>query len=102
MTFIIIKVTYPNEEEAHKAINYLLEKKLIASANLFPIKSTSCWTGRITEANECMVLLNTKKDNWEKVNVEVKKIHSYKVPCIAKFEAEANKEYEDWVNTETK
>lgn len=102
MGFIIIKVTYPNLKEANEAISHLLKKKLISSANSIPIKSTSFWTGEITKGNEFMVLLNTRKENWEKVKLEVKKIHSYKIPCIAKIDAEANKEYEDWVKKETK
>ncbi|MFH1290786.1 MAG: divalent-cation tolerance protein CutA [Nanoarchaeota archaeon] len=101
MGFIIIKVTYPNEEEARKAIFDLLQKKLISSANFFPIKSTSRWTGEIKEVNEFIALLKTRKENWEKVKSAVKEIHSYKVPCIAKIDAEANEEYEEWVNKET-
>jgi len=102
MSFIIIKVTYPNKEEADKAISHLLKKKLISSANLFPIKSTSKWSGKITEVSEFLVLLNTRKANWKKVKSEVKKMHSYKVPCIAKFDAEANEDYEKWINDETR
>ena len=48
-----------------------------------------------------MVLLNTKKENWLKVKTEVKRTHPYKVPCIAKINAEANPDYEKWVNDET-
>jgi len=102
MAFVIIKVTYPNKEEADRAIIHLLQKKLISSANLFPIKSTSNWTGKITEVDEYMVFLKTRKDNWEKVRDEIKKIHSYKIPCIAKIDAEANEEYENWISKETK
>ena len=102
MGFILIKVTYPNKEEADKTITYLLKKRLISSANLFPIKSTSCWTGKITEVDEFIVFLKTRKINWEKVKSEVKKLHSYKVPCIIKLDVEANKDYESWVESETK
>jgi len=28
-------------------------------------------------------------------------MHSYKVPCIMKLDVQANKEYEDWVESET-
>ena len=101
MGFIIIQVTFPNIEEANKVIFHLLQKKLISSANSFPIKSTSNWTGKITEVDEIAVFLKTKKENWEKVKSEVKNIHSYKIPCITKFDVEANKEYEGWVNKQT-
>ncbi|MFA5259239.1 MAG: divalent-cation tolerance protein CutA [Candidatus Pacearchaeota archaeon] len=102
MGFILIYVTYPNMEEASKAISHLLEKKLIACANTFPIKATSCWTGKVAECDEIVSILKTKKENWEKVKSEIKKIHSYKVPCIMKLDVEANEEYESWVNSETK
>ncbi len=102
MGFILIYVTYPNTEEANKAISHLLKNKLIACANSFSIKATSCWTGKIEECNEIVSILKTKKENWEKVKSEVKRIHSYKVPCIMKLDVDANEEYESWVESETK
>ena len=102
MAYIIIKITYPNNEEARKIINHLLQKKDISSANFFPIKSVSSWTGEIKEVDEILVFLKTRKENWEKVRDEVKNIHPYKVPCITKIDVEANKDYENWVNSETR
>jgi len=101
MTFILIYVTYPNIEKANKVISHLLKKKLIACANFFPIKATSCWTGKIKECDEVVSILKTKKENWNEVKSEVKKIHPYKIPCIMKLDAEANEEYEKWINSET-
>ncbi|OGJ12629.1 hypothetical protein A3K62_01990 [Candidatus Pacearchaeota archaeon RBG_16_35_8] len=101
MGFIIIKVNYPNIKEANKAISYLLRKRLISSANSFPIKSTSNWTGKIKEVNQITLLLKTRKENWTKIKTEIKKIHPYRIPGIIKFNVESNKEYEDWVNKET-
>lgn len=102
MGFIIIYVTYPNMDEANKTISYLIKNKLIACANSFPIKASSCWTGKVMEVDEIISILKTRKENWEKVKSEVKKLHSYKVPCIMKIDVESNKEYEDWVYKETK
>ena len=102
MGFIIIYVTYPNMKEANKTISHLLQKKLIACANSFPIKATSCWTGKIAECDEIISILKTKKENWEKVKSEVKKIHPYKVPCIMKLDVEANEDYEAWIKSEIK
>jgi periplasmic divalent cation tolerance protein len=101
MGFILVYVTYPNMEEANKAISFLLKNKLIACSNSFSVKATSCWTGKIEECDEIVSILKTKKENWEIVRSEVKKMHSYKVPCIMKLDVQANKEYEDWVESET-
>jgi periplasmic divalent cation tolerance protein len=99
--FIIIKVTCPDVDEARKISAHLLREKFISSANFFPIKSVSSWTGKIQEVDEMIVLLKTRKENWEKVRDEVKKIHTYKVSCITKIDVEANDEYEDWVRKQT-
>lgn len=101
MAFILVYVTYPNIAEANKAIAHLLEKKLIACANTFPIKATSCWTGKIEGCDEIASIMKTKKENWEKIKDEIKKIHSYKAPCIIKIDAEANEDYEKWIDSET-
>ncbi len=34
--------------------------------------------------------------------LQKEKIHSYKIPCITKFDVEANKIYEEWIRKETK
>ncbi len=102
MAFIIIKITCPTIEEARKISKHLLQQRLISSANFFPIKSISSWTGEIQEVDEYIVFLKTRKANWKKVRDEIKKIHSYKVPCIAKIDVEANEDYESWVTKQTK
>jgi periplasmic divalent cation tolerance protein len=101
MGFIIIYVTYANMEDANKVANYLLKEKLIACVNSFPIKASSCWTGKIAECDEIVSILKTKNENWEKVKSEIKKIHPYKVPCIMKINAEANEDYESWIKSST-
>ena len=102
MSFIIIQVTYPNLKETKKAIFHLLQKNLISSANYFPIKSASRWTGKIKEVGQITTFLKTRKENWEKVKSEIQKIHPYKIPYIAKFNVEASKEYENWIRKQTK
>lgn len=89
-------------DEARKISTHLLQKKLISSANFFPIKSMSSWTGEIQEVNESIAFLKTRKSNWKKVRDEIKRIHPYRVPCITKIEAEANEDYESWINEQTK
>jgi periplasmic divalent cation tolerance protein len=98
---IIVKVTCQDIDTARNITNHLLERRLISSSNYFPIKSASSWTGKIQEVDEYIVFLKTRDENWEKVKDEVVKIHPYKVPCIIKINAEANKHYEDWINEET-
>jgi periplasmic divalent cation tolerance protein len=102
MAFIIVYITYPNIEEANKIVSHLINKKLIACANIFPVKSSFIWKGKVDNSDEVVSVAKTRRENWEKVKAEVKKMHSYEIPCILKIEAEANNEFEEWVNKETK
>lgn len=102
MKFIIIYITHKNLKEARKVAAYLLRKKLIACANFFPIESAYWWKGKIANTKEIVSLVKTRRENWHKVRDEVKKIHPYETPCIMKIEAEANDDYADWINKETK
>jgi len=100
MTIILIYVTNKNGDEAKKIANHLLNKKLIACANFFPISSLYLWKGNINNENEIVSLFKTKEENWEKVKEEIKKLHPYDTPCILKINGEANEDYEKWINDE--
>lgn len=101
MGFIIIYITHANLQEAKKITSVLLDKKLIACANFFPIESSYWWKGEITSSEEFVSIVKTRKENWRAVKEEVEKLHPYDVPCIMKFEVEANRAYEDWIDKET-
>lgn len=84
--------------EAKKIARHLLEKRLIACANIFPIESLFWWEGKLTEEKEAAMLCKAKKESFSSIEAEVKKIHSYKVPCIVAFDwAASNKGYAEWV-----
>ena len=102
MAFILIYITHKNMEEAKKVVSHLLQKKMIACANFFPIKSAYWWKGKIDETDEVVSIVKTIKGNWKKVKSEVKKIHHYEVPCIMKIDAKANAEYEKWIKEAVK
>ncbi|MDD5093034.1 MAG: divalent-cation tolerance protein CutA [Dehalococcoidia bacterium] len=101
MKFIIIYITHKNREEASKITAHLLEKRLIACANIFPIQSSYRWQGKIENEDEVVSIVKTRRENWESVKSEVKRIHPYEVPCIIKIEVEANEDYAAWIGAET-
>ncbi|MAF13874.1 MAG: divalent-cation tolerance protein CutA [Parcubacteria group bacterium] len=102
MPFITVYTTNKNLAEAKKIANSLLKQKLIACANFFPIKNMYWWKGKIENDNEVVSILKTRKENWNKVKNQIKKLHSYEVPCIEKFNVSANKDYENWIIKSTK
>lgn len=98
---IFVYITNPTEKEAEKISRHLLEKRLIACANIFPIKSLYRWKGKICRDKEFVLIAKAPAGNYAKIKKEVKKIHSYEIPCIIKITAAANPEYAAWVKKET-
>lgn len=102
MKFILIYTTHKNLEEAQKITNYLLESKLIACVNFFPITSQYRWKGKIETSNEVTTILKTRIDNWDSVKKYIEENHSYETPCVIKLaEVEANDSYSSWIQEET-
>jgi periplasmic divalent cation tolerance protein len=99
---ILLYVTNPSKEEAERIARQLLDRKLIACANIFPITSIYRWEGRVAKESEYVLLAKTVKEKLGQTEKEIKKVHPYKIPCIIKISAEANKEYSDWVCGETR
>ena len=94
---ILLYIPVPTEAEAKKIAHHLLEKKLIACANMFPVSSMYRWKGKIADEKEVVLLLKTEKKLAKKVEAEVKKMHPYTIPCIIQMSVKVNKEYEWWV-----
>lgn len=90
-------------EEAKKITSYLLNERLIACANFFPITSQYWWKGKIETSDEIISLLKTKKENWNIIKDYIEKNHPYEIPCIIKMsEVESNDSYSEWIDSETK
>lgn len=97
---IIVYVTHENMAEAEKVVDHLLDKKMIACANYFDMKSCYWWEGAKENSDEIVTILKTVPEKWDELKAEVEKVHPYDVPCIMKLDVEVNEEYEDWVKEE--
>ena len=97
---ITVYITFKDMDEAKKIARRLLHTKLIVCANMFPIESMFRWKGKIDRDSEVAMLCKTTKENFRKIEEEVKKLHSYELPCIVSFEwHDSNKEFSNWVKS---
>jgi periplasmic divalent cation tolerance protein len=94
---IIIYCPCPSKEEAQKIAQFLLENRLIACANMFPIESMYWWEGEIAKENEFVLIGKTTEKQYPKVVSEIEKIHPYDTPCILKIDVDSNKKYRSWL-----
>ena len=98
----LIYITCKDEQEAVKISRHLLNERLIACSNMHPIRSMYWWNNSIADEKEVVIIAKTKEKNYKAIKEEVKKLHSYDVPCILKIDAEANESYDQWVEEEVK
>jgi periplasmic divalent cation tolerance protein len=97
MAFVAFFVTYPDAQSAERSARTLLERKVVACANWFPIKSAYWWKGRIEEAGEVLVIFKTIAERANDVEEAIVAIHPYEVPAIERVEVSANASFEEWL-----
>jgi periplasmic divalent cation tolerance protein len=103
MDFFMVYVTCADEKEGRKIADHLLNRHLVACANMFPIRSLYWWKGTIEDESEIALILKTQGKHREIIISEIKKIHSYEVPCIEFIKIESgNPDYLKWIEEETK
>lgn len=102
MKLTLVYIANPSKKEAKRISRYLLKKRLIGCANIFPIESLYWWEGKIAEEKEWVLLVKTVEKNYEKIQRSVEKIHPYSIPCVIKIPARANQKYANWLEHELK
>ncbi|MCL5877329.1 MAG: divalent-cation tolerance protein CutA [Candidatus Bathyarchaeota archaeon] len=102
--FIIVLVTTKDKAEAEKISQTLLDEKLIACANIIsPVASCFLWEGKIDRAEECLIVMKTRKDLFAELAVRVKALHSYEVPeVLALPVVDGSGEYLAWIRRSLK
>ena len=92
-------ITASNKKEAEGMANKLLNKKLIACANVISnVNSYFVWKNKVQNSKEIIICGKTTSKNQTKIIKAVKSIHSYAVPCIIFFDIKnGNKDFLKWI-----
>ena len=100
--YSMVYVTVKEMSEASKIARHLVERRLIACANMFTIRSVYPWWGKVEEGDEVAMIMKTRSSLVDEVIKEVRKVHSYEVPCIVSYKMEKGLQgYLDWIESET-
>ncbi|NJE11315.1 divalent-cation tolerance protein CutA [Thermococcus sp. MAR1] len=98
MEMVMVYTTFPDWESAKKVVKALLEKKLIACANLREHRAFYWWNGQVEEDTEVGALLKTTVEKWKELREAIREMHPYEVPLIARIEVDkVNSEYAEWL-----
>ena len=92
-------ITAPNKKEAEQIVKKLLDKKLIACANVISnVRSYFVWKNKVQNSKEIIICGKTTSKNKKKIISVVKKLHSYSVPCVIFFDIKSgNKDFLKWI-----
>jgi periplasmic divalent cation tolerance protein len=101
MPFLIFYVTHPDEAAAQQFGQRLLERRLVACANIFPIRSAYFWEGGLQNDAEWVSILKTRLDLEATVESAARELHPYQTPCLLRYEVRANADYERWIEENT-
>ncbi len=100
---IFVYITCKDKKEAQKIGQALVKERLAGCVNYWPIESVYHWRGKLAKDKEFVLIVKTLESKLAKVEIKVKKLHSYEVPCIAVLPvAKINKEYLNWLKEEVK
>ena len=83
MNPVLLYITAANREEAIFIATALLQKKLVACANILDhATSLYWWQGAVEQAQESVITAKTFDYYTTRIIREVKEIHSYSCPAI--------------------
>lgn len=103
MKFNLLFLTCANSEEANKISKVLLEQKLVVCIKKTPVSSSFLWKGKIENSDEVLLIMDSIEENFEQINQEVKKLHSYETFVLTSLPVnQTTKEVQDWATEELK
>jgi periplasmic divalent cation tolerance protein len=78
---IVILSTCSSEAEAEKIARLLVEERLAACVNVIPrMRSFYRWNGAVESAEECLLVIKSARDLFERLRAVLEQAHSYEVP----------------------
>jgi len=96
--------TTPDMETAQKISEHLIEKNLAACCNILPVvESVYKWKGKIEKDQECLLLIKSTQENYQKIENAIIHDHPYEVPeVIATQIIAGSASYLDWIQKSVK
>lgn len=95
---LIIYTTCANTDEAKRLGKEIVEKKLAACVNFWPIGSMYTWKGEFKAVSEVMMSIKTFESKRQDVEDFIAKDHKYSAPLIAGVDIRRiNRSYKEWM-----
>ena len=98
-----VLVTCPNKGTARMLARLLVEQKLAACGQLLDIESVYTWEGKVHEEGETLLILKSKQELFEQLQIAIQESHPYEVPQIVQLSiTDGLPAYLSWIDEQTK
>ncbi len=102
LKFVELVLTCGSWQEAQRIADELLQQRLIACVEFIEVKSKYHWHGKLEQAAEIKLIMETVGDKFEKIEAEIAKLHSYtNFVLYAVPIAQISKQAAHWLEAET-
>ncbi|MGD1907754.1 MAG: divalent-cation tolerance protein CutA [Leptolyngbyaceae cyanobacterium] len=100
--FGVVLVTIDSQEAAIALAETLINERLAACINLFPVQSVYSWQGQVQHENEWQLLIKTQPNHYDTLADKITALHPYDVPEIIMLPVTAGlPAYLSWVREQT-
>jgi periplasmic divalent cation tolerance protein len=101
LPYSIIFCTCPNQESAERIARSLVEAQLAACVNILPnVTSVYRWQGEVESAQELLLIIKARSDDYVAIEQHIKALHPYTVPeIIATAVQSGSLDYLHWIDS---
>jgi len=98
MSLIAVITTLPSRELALDLARSLVERRLVACAQMREIESIYLWEGRLQQEPEVRLTLKAPEKHYEAIEAAILEQHPYELPAIHAIRLErVHAAYGDWI-----
>ena len=97
--YSIIISTFADVDSAKRTAKLLVEKRLAACVQIFPIESVYLWKNEVCDEKEIMLFIKSRTGMFDEVSAAIKDSHAYEVPEIIQIPiTDGLPEYLRWID----
>lgn len=99
---LLITTTFENRADGEKMAATLLERRLVACAQISgPVSSHYWWQGEIVSSPEYLLVLKSDESLYQELEQVIRESHPYETPeIIATVITHVSEEYHQWLEKE--
>lgn len=99
---LVITTAFESRADAEKMASILLEKRLIACAQITgPVSSSYWWQGEIVSSAEYLLVMKSNESRYNELEQIIRELHPYETPeIIATAITYLSEDYRQWLEKE--